>query len=73
MKALNLGINENGNTWKLAALNFAIIFIAQVAYGLVELLPTGDFPTFYEFYKAGIIGFVTTLGFYGINKITHRD
>ena len=70
---MNLGINVDGNSWKLAVLNFAIIFIAQVAYGLVELLPSGEFPTMYEFYKSAIIGFVTTLGFYGINKITHRD
>ena len=69
---MNLGVNVDGNTWKLALINFGLFFAAQLVYGLIELLPLGVFPSPWQLYKMGIISLGTTLGFYGINKVTHK-
>ena len=67
------GTSRNGNNIKLVIANFFIVFLAQLVYTAYELLSTETFPTTFEVYKAVIVALVATLGFYGINKITHKE
>jgi len=46
------------------------VFAVQVAWCLYEMLPTGQFPCPFDFYRAAITAFVTTTAFYGINKLS---
>jgi len=63
-----LGLSDKGNDWKYIVSNFFIVFGSQVGFELFELLPTGVFPSAFEFYKATITAFISALAFYGINK-----
>lgn len=67
-----LGLNENGNSLWYAVANFVIVFAVSLGFELQALLPSGQFPTLFEVYRASLVSFVSTCVFYGINKATHR-
>lgn len=66
------GVNQNGNNWKYILANFLVVFFAQLGWAAYENLVSRRLPTLFECYEMVIVAFVTTLGFYGINKLTHK-
>lgn len=53
------------------AKNFLIMFFVQLVFLLFEKLP--NVPTLQEFYVIGITSMVTTLLFYGYNKVSTKQ
>jgi len=70
---MGLGVNPNGNNWKYALANFAVILGTQILFNLNDLMATPDvFPTPWWICKTMLTSAVATFIFAGYNKLTAK-